>query len=128
MSVFKIVLMGLAAVLLAMQVKQTKPEYGIYISIAVGVFVMAYAASQLTIITEGLQKIAACISVDMQYLTILFKVIGIAYLCEFASNICKDSGYQSVAGHVELAGKLTILVMSMPIIMSLLDTVQGFLQ
>jgi stage III sporulation protein AD len=128
MSVFKIVLMGLAAVLLAMQVKQTKPEYGIYISIAVGVFVMAYAASQLTIITEGLQKIAAFISVDMQYLTILFKVIGIAYLCEFASNICKDSGYQSVAGHVELAGKLTILVMSMPIIMSLLDTVQGFLQ
>ena len=128
MSVFKIVLMGLAAVLLAMQVKQTKPEYGIYISIAVGVFVMAYAASQLTIITEGLQKIAAFISVDMQYLTILFKVIGIAYLCEFASNICKDSGSQSVAGHVELAGKLTILVMSMPIIMSLLDTVQGFLQ
>ena len=128
MSVFKIVLMGLAAVLLAMQVKQTKPEYGIYISIAVGVFVMAYAASQLTIITEGLQKIAAFISVDMQYLTILFKVIGIAYLCEFASNICKDSGYQSVAGHVELSGKLTILVMSMPIIMSLLDTVQGFLQ
>ncbi len=128
MSVFKIVLMGLAAVLLAMQVKQTKPEYGIYISIAVGVFVMAYAASQLTIITEGLQKIAAFISVYMQYLTILFKVIGIAYLCEFASNICKDSGYQSVAGHVELAGKLTILVMSMPIIMSLLDTVQGFLQ
>ena len=128
MSVFKIVLIGLAAVLLAMQVKQTKPEYGIYISIAVGVFVMAYAASQLTIITEGLQKIAAFISVDMQYLTILFKVIGIAYLCEFASNICKDSGYQSVAGHVELAGKLTILVMSMPIIMSLLDTVQGFLQ
>ena len=128
MSVFKIVLMGLAAVLLAMQVKQTKPEYGIYISIAVGVFVMAYAASQLTIITEGLQKIAAFISVDMQYLTILFKVIGIAYLCEFASNICKDSGYQLVAGHVELAGKLTILVMSMPIIMSLLDTVQGFLQ
>ena len=128
MSVFKIVLMGLAAVLLAMQVKQTKPEYGIYISIAVGVFVMAYAASQLTIITEGLQKIAAFISVDMQYLTILFKVIGIAYLCEFASNICKDSGYQSVAGHVELAGKLTILVMSMPIIMSLLETVQGFLQ
>ena len=128
MSVFKIVLMGLAAVLLAMQVKQTKPEYGIYISIAVGVFVMAYAASQLTIITEGLQKIAAFISVDMQYLTILFKVIGIAYLCEFASNICKDSCYQSVAGHVELAGKLTILVMSMPIIMSLLDTVQGFLQ
>lgn len=128
MSVFKIVLMGLAAVLLAMQVKQTKPEYGIYISIAVGVFVMAYVASQLTIITEGLQKIAAFISVDMQYLTILFKVIGIAYLCEFASNICKDSGYQSVAGHVELAGKLTILVMSMPIIMSLLDTVQGFLQ
>ena len=128
MSVFKIVLMGLAAVLLAMQVKQTKPEYGIYISIAVGVFVMAYAASQLTIITEGLQKKAAFISEDMQYLTILFKVIGIAYLCEFASNICKDSGYQSVAGHVELAGKLTILVMSMPIIMSLLDTVQGFLQ
>lgn len=128
MSVFKIVLVGLAAVLLAMQVKQTKPEYGIYISITVGVFVMAYAASQLTVITEGLQKIAAFISVDMQYLTILFKVIGIAYLCEFASNICKDSGYQSVAGHVELAGKLTILVMSMPIIMSLLDTVQGFLQ
>lgn len=128
MSVFKIVLMGLVAVLLAMQVKQTKPEYGIYISIAVGVFVMAYAASQLTVITEGLQKIVAFISVDMQYLTILFKVIGIAYLCEFASNICKDSGYQSVAGHVELAGKLTILVMSMPIIMSLLDTVQGFLQ
>lgn len=128
MSVFKIVLFGLASVILAMQLKQTKPEYGLYISIAAGVGVMLYMLGQLNIITESLQKIAGFISVDMQYLNILFKVIGIAYLCEFASNICKDSGYQSVAGHVELTGKLAILVMSMPIVMSLLDTVQSFLQ
>lgn len=128
MSVFKIVLMGLASVILAMQLKQTKPEYGVYISIVAGIAVMAYAVSQLEVIAGSLQKIAGFISVDMQYLTILFKVIGIAYLCEFASNICKDSGYQSVAGHIELTGKLAILVMSMPIVMSLLDTVQSFLQ
>ena len=128
MSIIKIVLIGVAAVLLAIQFKQIKPEFGTYLSLAAGIVILWFACSQLKIIVDSINRIADYIDIDRKYIFILLKVIGIAYLCEFASNICKDSGYSTVASCIEMAGKLGIMVMSLPVVLSLLDTIQNFLK
>ena len=67
-------------------------------------------------------------SVDSKYIRLLIKVAGISYICEFSSSLCRDSGYSSVAAQIEMAGRLSILVMSMPVVMALLDTINSFLK
>lgn len=128
MDIVKAAALGVAAVLLALQFKQTKNEYGAYLSLAAGLIIFGYALSRLSIVVEAINKIAGFISIDSKYIMILMKVIGIAYICEFSANLCKDSGYSAVASQIEMAGKLSILVMSMPVIMSLLDTINSFLK
>ncbi len=64
---------------------------------------------------------------DAAYLGTLIKMLGVTYIAEFSSSICKDAGYQTIAKQIEIFGKLAILVMSMPILLALLDTIQEFL-
>ena len=63
----------------------------------------------------------------MTYISTLLKMMGVTYVAEFASGICKDSGYQTIAGQIEIFSKITILVLSMPILVALLKTIQDFL-
>ena len=58
---------------------------------------------------------------DMEYITLLMKMIGVTYLSEFSSSICRDAGYSAVAGQIELVGKLTILTIGMPIVLALFE-------
>ena len=55
----------------------------------------------------------------------MFKMIGITYIAEFSSGICKDAGYQTLAGQIEIFGKLTILVLGLPVLLALLQTIRG---
>lgn len=120
--------LGIAAVLLALQFKQMKAEYGIYIGLAAGLMIFGLALSKVAIVAEGIEKAASLMRVDSKYIRLLIKVAGIAYICEFSSALCCDSGYSSVASQIEMAGRLSILVMSMPIVMALLDTINSFLK
>lgn len=128
MGIFKAAVLGIGAVVLALQLKQTKPEYGTYLTMAAGLLILGLAVSQLQAVVDAVEKIASFIQVEPQYISILLKIIGISYICEFAANLCRDSGFSAVAGQVEMAGKLSILVMGLPIVTSLLDTIQSFLQ
>ncbi len=67
------------------------------------------------------------IGLESGYFDILIKIVGISYLCEFASNLCKESGFLSVAGQIEMGGKLTMLVLSMPILFAIVDVVTSLL-
>lgn len=126
MGIFKIAAIGVAASLLALWLKKDKPEYGIYLSLAAGIMIFGLITSQLQTVSTAISDIAEYISIDKKYITILLKVIGIAYICEVSANLCKDSGYASIASWIELAGKISILVMSLPIMMSLLDIIESF--
>lgn len=128
MGIFRVAVLGVSAALLALWLKKDKPEYGLYISLAAGTIILGLAVSQLNIVIDTVSQIASYITIDKKYITILLRVIGIAYVCEFASNLCKDSGCGSIASQIELTGKISILVMSLPVMMSLLDTIESFLQ
>lgn len=75
---------------------------------------------------ELLDKFKSFTKIDGNYFTTLIKMMGIAYVAEFAASVCKDCGYSSLAGQVEMAGKTVIMCMSLPIILALLETITLF--
>ena len=124
----KIALIGLVAVLLAIQFKNNRSEYSAYISIVGCVLIFLLGVNRLEIIINAIKKIQSYIHINQAYITILLKIIGITYVAEISSNICKDCGYTAVANQIEMVGKLTILATGMPILLALLDTINNFLK
>ncbi len=123
----QIALIGIIVVLMAIQFKSTKSEYAVYISLAGCILIFYLGVNKLEIIINTIKRIQAYISLNETYISILIKIIGITYVAEFSSNICKDCGHTAVANQIELVGKLTILATGMPILLALLDTINEFL-
>ncbi len=127
MTVVTISIIGLVAVLLAVQLKGVKGEYGIYLVVSAGFLIFFYGVSKLETILDTMEKVQGYIKINSVYLGTLMKMIGITYIAEFASGVCKDAGYGSVGTQIEIFGKLSILAVSMPILLALLETLQVFL-
>ena len=125
MSVLTIGILGIAGALLAVELKGLKGEYGIYLVAAVGLVIFFYGVTKLKI--ETIRQVQSYIRLNRMYLEVLLKMIGITYIAEFSSGICKDAGYGSLGSQIEIFGKLSVLAVSMPILLALLDTVQQFL-
>ncbi len=123
-----VAVVGIVAVLLAVQVKALKPEFGIYMSLAVCLVLFTAISGRLELLVDSINQIQTYVNLDAGYLSILMKMAGITYIAELASDLCRDAGYQAVAGQIELFGKLALLVVSMPVILALLETVSNFLQ
>lgn len=127
MDIIKIAMIGLAGVLLAMQVREGRREYEIYITMASGLCIFFFLLTKLEVVIEALGRIQGYIRMDSKYVALLLKMIGITYVAEFSSNLCRDAGYQAVAGQIEMFAKLSILVLSMPVLLALLETIGQFL-
>ena len=127
MDVVKIAMIGMGAVLLAIQVKAGKKEYETFITMAACVCIFFFLIAKLELVIDAINRMQEYIHLDSAYIGILLKMIGITYVAEFSANLCKDAGYQAIAGQIEMFGKLSILVISMPVLLALFDTVSGFL-
>lgn len=127
MTVVTIAVLGLTAVFLAIQLKGMKGEYGIYLVACAGLVIFFYGISKLETIVDVAKQVQSYIKINSVYISALMKMIGITYIAEFASGICKDAGYGSLGSQIEIFGKLSILAVSMPILLALMETVQGFL-
>ena len=127
MSVMQVGIIGVVGAVLAVQMKGGKAEYGIYVSMAAGILLFAFIVGRLGIFVETVEQISSYIDMDAGYLSALLKMIGITYIAEFSSGICKDAGYQTIAGQIEIFAKLTILAFGMPVLMALLETIREFL-
>lgn len=127
MSIQKAAAAGVCAALIALQFRGGKTEYGIYISIVAGILLGAGILGKLDTILEAIREIGTSLQLESSYMTILLKMLGITYVAEFAANICKDSGYQTIASQIQLLGKITILSLGMPVLLTLLRTIEAFL-
>ena len=120
-------IIGVVGAVLAVQLKGGKAEYGIYISVAVSIVLFAFIVDRLGIFISTVDQIASYIDMDAGYLSAMLKMIGITYIAEFSSGICRDAGYQTIAGQIEIFAKLTILALGMPVLLALLETIREFL-
>lgn len=127
MNSIQIALLGVVGTLLVLQFKSGKSEYGIYVSLAVSLFLFLCMLSRLEIFVRTVKKIADYIKLDAGQMSILLKMAGVTYVAEFASGICKDAGYQNIAVQIEIFTKLTILAIGMPVLLSLLELIGDFL-
>lgn len=127
MNMIQIGIIGVAGTLLAVQFKSGKSEYGIYISVALSLVIFFAIIGRLEVIIDALRTIANYINMDTAYIGTMIKMLGITYVAEFSAGICKDAGYQTIALQIEIFGKLAVLVLSMPVLMALLNTIKDFL-
>lgn len=127
MTIVTIGIVGITAVFLAVQMKGVKGEYGVYLAATAGCFIFFYGISKLESILDAMRQVQEFIKINQVYLTTLLKMTGITYIAEFASGICKDAGYGAIGSQIEIFGKLSILAVSMPILLALIETLQGFL-
>ncbi len=128
MTVVSIAVIGLTAVVLAVQLKAVKGEYGTYMVLGAGLVIFFYALSKIETVLDVLKRVQSLIWIDGMYLEVLMKMIGITYIAEFASGICKDAGFGSLGGQIEMFGKLSILAVSMPVLLALLETIKVFMK
>ncbi len=126
-EIIQIVGLGLITTFLALVVKEQKPIFAFMLTVFVGVLIFIFLIDQIYMIVTMLQKIAINANVNMVYVQTILKIIGIAYISEFGAQIAKDAGQGAVASKIELAGKVFILVMAIPIITAIIETVIGLL-
>ena len=127
MSVMQVGAVGVIAALLAVQLKGSKTEYGIFIGTAPGIFLFSCIVDRLAVLISAIEEIRAYIDLDAGYFSTMLKMIGITYIAEFSSGICRDAGYQTIAGQIEIFCRLTILALGTPVLLALLETIAGFL-
>lgn len=122
-EILKIIGIGLVALVMIIILKQYKPEYAIYVSIIAGISILFIAMDKITGIINLLQSISEKTYINKNFLGILLKITGIAFLTEFAVSICSDAGEKAIASKIEIGSKVIIITISMPIITSLLEVI-----
>lgn len=123
MEIFQIVGFGLVATFISVILKKYKPEISLQIAIATGAIIFVLMVSKLAVVLSLINNITNKINIELIYLESILKIIAIAYITEFGSEICRDAGEGTIALKLEFAGKILIVVLAAPIIYALLDLV-----
>lgn len=123
MDIIKIIGVGLIAVIIIVIIKQYRPEFTIYVSLMAGALIIMLIMDKISPVIDLLTSLSNKTAVNQEFLILLIKITGIAFLTEFAVSICKDSGETAIANKIDMGGKVIIISMSIPIISSLLETI-----
>ncbi len=127
MDVLKIAMIGITGTFLAIILKNSKSEYSMLLSMGTCVCIFVYLLTKLEIVVDYVAKIESALQLDEGYIKLLMKMIGITYVAQFASEVCKDAGYAAIGTQVEMFGKVSVLFVSMPLMLALLETIGAFL-
>ncbi|MDI3541005.1 hypothetical protein H0A61_02431 [Koleobacter methoxysyntrophicus] len=123
MEVLNIVGMGLIAAILVVVLKEERPEIAIQVSILVGIIIFILMVNKISLVISILEDLSRKVNIDFIYFSTILKIIGIAYITEFGAQICRDAGSGAIASKIEFAGKILIILLSVPIIVALLEMV-----
>lgn len=127
MDLIRIGVMGITAAILILIIKSHRPEIGLQISLAFGAIVMITLAGRIKGILELIELYAARTNISGVYVTTLLKIIGMAYIAEFAAESCRDASQNAIAAKVELAGKILIIITAAPVITSVMNIILDML-
>ncbi len=127
MEIVKIIGVGIVGAMAALIVKEYKPSLAIPVSIITAVLLFLMVLSQIEYVFSVINQIAAKLNINTEYILTIIRIIGVAYLSQFGSEVCRDAGQNAVAAKVELAGKVLIVVMSLPVLITLMNLLIGLL-
>lgn len=123
MEMIKVCMVGLAGVLLAGMLKKEKSEYGMLIALLVCMVIFSFIISKIQIVLVFVERLESMLSIDSSYIALILKMIGIAYLAGFAIDVCKDAGYAAIGSQIETFAKISILVVSLPVLLMFLEVI-----
>lgn len=127
MEIIKVIGVGIIGVVIAGLLKNDKPEFHLFVITATGLIILFIILSSLQEVIASFSLIVDKSGVNEALFSGVLKIIGIGYLTEYSASICTDYGATSVANKMQLAGKVTIFLMSLPIINALVDIIAGLL-
>ncbi|CDA17134.1 MAG: stage III sporulation protein AD [Clostridia bacterium] len=123
MDIIKIIGIGLIALIVIIIIKQYRPEFAVYVSLIAGALILLLILDKMSGVINLLTNLANKTSINKDFIFLLIKITGIAFLTEFAVSICKDAGESAIATKIDMGGKVMIVAISIPIISSLLETI-----
>ena len=119
---------ALISTMLCLVIKKDRPEIAMFIGILTGVVILVSVILKLSFVIDSINSLAAKANIPDVYITLIIKLIGIAYLMEFAIQLCKDCGEGSIASKLEFGGKIIVMTMSFPILLSIVEMVLNIIQ
>ncbi|MCL2753008.1 MAG: stage III sporulation protein AD [Defluviitaleaceae bacterium] len=123
MDIFQIVAVGIVGGILAVMIKKENPTFAVMVSLAVAVLIFIFLMPPLAGLITLIANVTGHLSSGQEYVLVVVQIIGIAYVAEFGAQICNDAGEGSIASKIELAGKVLIMGIAAPIIISLVEQV-----
>jgi len=127
MDIIQIVGLGFVATILIVILKDQSPQFAFLLTIITGITIFLFLLGKISAVISMLEKLAIQAKVNMVYLETILKIIGIAYIAEFGAQIMKDAGQSAIASKIELAGKILIMVMAIPILSVIIETIINLL-
>lgn len=128
MEIIRIALIGIVAGVLVVTVRQKQPEIGMQVGIVAGLIIFIYVLDYIVTAVDYVKNIVSSYHIPIDGITIVLKIVGIAYICEFAVHTLKDTGENALAAKVEIAGRVFIVVLSLPVLSSFMNMVIGILE
>lgn len=123
MDILKILAIAILTCIATLIVKQVKPDFASLVALAGGIVILLILIDYVQDVLSVFHYIVEKANLSPTILSVVLKIIGIGYLTEFTANICQDSGSSSLASKVILAGKIIILVLSLPIVKNIIDII-----
>ena len=123
MNIFTIIAIGIIGSLLSVTIKSYRPEYGLITGIATGIIILSLTCDNVFKVIEELREIILKTVIDIKYFKITLKVIGISYITQFSSEICKDAGENAISTKIEAAGKICVMLLTIPVISGFLNMI-----
>ena len=127
MDIVKVGVFGIATALLSIPLQKEKKEYSVLLGMAACTVLFGFLITKIQLVLEFVQKLESMTSVDSYYIGLVIKMIGITYVAEFTANICRDAGCTALAGQIELFAKVSVLVVSLPVLLAFLEMIGSML-
>jgi stage III sporulation protein AD len=122
-EIIQVVGLGLVTTFLVLVIKEQKPVFAFLLATFVGIVIFLSLASKVGEVIGILENLAQQAKVNNLFMETILKIIGIAYIAEFGAQVTRDAGQGSIASKIELAGKVLIMVMAIPIVTVIIETI-----
>ena len=127
MEILQIAGIAVSGMIIVSLVRVIKPEFAIYIVIATVIVILILCVTQLTAVFQFLKSVYNDMTYGKEFFPIIIKVLVVAYLADFTAQLCNDAGEKAIGNKVELAGKIIIFYLSLPILVSILELVNSMI-
>jgi stage III sporulation protein AD len=128
MDIFQLAAIALVSVVLILTIKNHRPDIALLLAVGVGVFFLVSSMGKVKTVIDAVNDFSTVAGIDGEHIGIIFRITGIAYVTEFIAEVCRDAGENSIASKLEIAGKITILTMAIPIMVYVMNLLASLIR